>query len=195
MRIANPFRYMFRESYPSTGTIYKAWFGKKYLIWKAKSLHQSVNNMAKEIDQRLRLGLKEGDQYAKVVQYIRKGRITIFEVEAVEQSDNPVDLLIAEHKLLKAGESDPECLNVTFFPMMPGWVTDEAKAEFQQHLSKLAAASRKPAKKRGSAARRGKGQAKKVGRKTPANRSGVKKKSPFRKAKDHARKKVTTRNS
>lgn len=136
-RISNPFRYMYRERYPSVGTIYKAWFGKRYLIVKAKALHQSVNMIAKELDQRLRLGVKPNDMFEKCVLYIRRARIGQFEVESILQSDNPVDLLIEEYKLLKASQADENCLNITFFPGLPKWIPETAVAEFQAIVKQM----------------------------------------------------------
>lgn len=180
-RVSNPFRYMYRQRYPSIGTIYKAWFGKKYLIWKAKALQQSVDSMAKEIDQRLRLGLKVSDPFEKVVQHILRGRVTIFEVEAIIQSDNPAELLITEYNLLKAGIEDPQCLNTVSFPSIPQWMPESARVEFQDYVAKQAAAKKqagkKPAgKKKGKTVAAGK-QARKSSKNAPA----LKKKNPFTK--------------
>lgn len=136
-RIANPFRYYFRESYPSETCVFKIWFGQRYFIWKAKALHQSVNNISQEIDRRLRLGLKEGDIYEKIVKYIRKARVSQFEVEMVFSSDNPVEILKYEHKVLKEAMKDDMCLNTLFVPGAPKWVPETAVEEYNKWKQEL----------------------------------------------------------
>lgn len=173
MRIANPFRYQFDEPYPSSGSIIKLHFGKKYFILKTKALQQAVNRVAVELDQRMRLGLKPGDIYEKVVKHIHAGRVTMMRVEALLLSDDPAQLLITEHKLLKEAAKDDLCLNTTFFPMIPKWIPETAVAEFNKHLTKLKAA----AKKKPKAA----GKKKKVGKRPVAKKSRItKRKKPTR---------------
>lgn len=164
-RVSNPFRYFFREAYPSETCVFKIWFGQRYFIWKCKALHQAVNNISVEIDRRLRLGLKDGDIYEKIVKYIRKARVAQFEVEVVFKSDNPVDVLKYEHKALKSAQKDELCLNTIFIPGLPKWVPETAGAEYnkwKQDLTKV-----KKEKKKNAAAKntktipaRGNGRAK-----------------------------------
>ena len=132
MRISNPFRYYLREPYPSCSCVFKVWFGKKFFIWKAKALHQSVNNMSIEIDRRLRLGTKDGDIYEKIVKYIRKARVSQFDVEMLLANDNPVELLEYEYKELKKAEKNEDCLNISFAPVCPKWIPETACTEFDQ---------------------------------------------------------------
>lgn len=149
-RIANPFRYMLREAYQpaGSGAVYKAWFGKKYLVWKGKSLQQSVNMISVELDRRLRLGSTgPDDQFVKVCPYIRKARVGMMEIEAVLLSDNPVELLICEYNELKKASTDPNCLNIAFFPHVPKWIPETAHNEFRSYIAKLAAKKKAPAKK------------------------------------------------
>jgi hypothetical protein len=169
-RIANPFRYMFREPYASSGAIYKAWFGKKYLIWKAKSLHQSVNTISKEIDQRMRLGLKPDDPFTKAVEHIRRARVTIFEVEAMLLSDDPSALLMEEYRLLKVAQDDPAALNMHFFPQIPKWIPDTAVAQFQKDIAALRAPKKKAAKKKAKKVSAKKDSRSKARKKTPATK-------------------------
>lgn len=170
-RVANPFRYMYKERYRSESTIYKAWFGKKYLIWKGKALQQSVEMISKDIDNRMRLGLKENDVFENVIKHIARARVTMFVVEAVLQSDNPVELLIREHELLKAGKEDPACLNTTHFPTFPKWIPQSAVDEFQQYVAKQAAAQAPKAKKPAPAKKTAAGQVGKQARKSTKNKS------------------------
>jgi hypothetical protein len=136
-RISNPFRYMFKQRYENTSSVFKCWFGKKFFIWKGKSLLQAVNVISIELDQRIRLGLKPNDPFEKVVKHILKSRVTYFEVEAVVQTDNPAELLIAEYDLLKQNMANPDCLNVEWFPIIPKWIQESAKDEFRAYVDKV----------------------------------------------------------
>lgn len=187
---------MMRSRYPSIGSIYKAWFGKKYLIWKGKSLHQSVEMIAKEIDNRMRLGLKPADAFTKVVEYIKRARVNLFEVEAVFQSDNPAELLIEEYRQLKASQDDPDCLNMQFYPAIPQWVPGTAKDEFQAYVAKITAESKKLAKKKASVSKKVVPPKKKQGLKSKKNASGKTLRSVNRKikVKGNAKSKSATHN-
>lgn len=138
MRISNPFRYIFREAYQSNSCIFKMWFGQNYFLWKSKALHQSVNQFAVEIDRRLRLGCKPDDTvYPKIVTYIRRARVSLFEVEVVYESDNPAEILIQEHKLLLAAKKDEKCLNISFTPYIPKWIPESAEKEYTDWKTSL----------------------------------------------------------
>lgn len=130
MRIANPFRYSFREPYKSEMSVYKCWFGKRYFLWYSKALHSSVNQMAIELDRRLRLGITEDDLYYKVVRYIRSSRIGLFEVEVTKFVDSPLEMLKLQHKALQKAKNDVYCLNNRFDPHVPAWVPETDKAEY-----------------------------------------------------------------
>lgn len=138
MRISNPFRYSFIEYKPSVQSVYKLHFGKKYLIVKCKALHQSVNQAAKEIDQRIRLGLKgELDLYRKVIQHIKRARVTEMRVEVICQPEDALDLLKCEYEQLALGKQDEEnCLNG--FPAeihYPKWIPEETVKTFQKWMA------------------------------------------------------------
>jgi hypothetical protein len=133
-RIANPFRYSFKEPYMSVQCIYRCWFGRKYFIWKAKALHQSVNQLSIEIDRRLRLGCAKDDIHYKIVGWIKKARVTLFEVEVLYQSENAADLLIYEQKQLNKCKRDDDCLNNRFLVHVPKWIPSEAEYVFRQAM-------------------------------------------------------------
>lgn len=145
-RSARPFNYSMREKYPSISTIWKAWFGsKKFLIVKAKSLHQSVNMIAKEIDYKYRMGVKDDDMHVKVIKHIKRYKIQAFEVEAIVQTDNPAELLIEEYKLLKAYAGTEACLNTNVMPHIPNWIPETAVKEFQAFVAQVFADKKKVA--------------------------------------------------
>ncbi len=131
MRIANPFRYAFRKPYQSITCVYKCWFGKKYVIFTAKSLHKSINQMAVELDRRLRLGVTEDCIYYKVVKHILRARVGIFEVEVIDETENALAMLKSAYKALRDAKKDPNCLNMSFEPHVAQWVTIDDKTSFE----------------------------------------------------------------
>lgn len=137
MRISNPFRYQFLEPARSTSCILKLWFGKKYLIMKAKSATQTVNALSLELDRRLRLGVAPGHMYEKVVRYILKSRVAIFHVEVLFESEKPIELLKSEYKALKIGMNDDACLNNTFDAYIPAWIPLNVVSKYQSWLKSL----------------------------------------------------------
>lgn len=137
MRISNPFRYQFLEPARSTSCILKLWFGKKYLIMKAKSATQTVNALSQELDRRLRLGVVPSHMYEKVVRYILKSRVAIFHVEVMFESDKPIELLKSEYKFLKIGMNDDACLNNTFDAYIPAWIPINVVSKYQTWLKSL----------------------------------------------------------
>lgn len=148
---SSPFRYSFkRDDYTSASCVYKLWFGKKYFIWKAKALFQSVDTMSVDIDRRLRNGMKEGDMYTLVIAHIKRARVTQMEAEAIVFNDNPEELLIAEYEALKAAKGDPDCLNMGFYPYLPKWIPESAVKVLEEYIhKKRLAAKSKPRKKAG----------------------------------------------
>ena len=133
MRASNPFRNSMKDGKysPSCTCVMKLWFGQKYyFIWKAKALHQSVNSAAIDIDQRLRLGQRPNDIWDKVIKYIKRSRVTQFEVEVVFASNNPQEILLKEYRLLQEAKNDPCCLNVSYEPLTPKWITEIDKQAY-----------------------------------------------------------------
>lgn len=135
-RIANPFRYKFREDLPSQPSVYKLWFGKKFLILKCKALHQSVQQVSIELDRRLRLGTKPNDIYAKTTEHIKRARITIMEVEVLCQPESPLELLKCEWRASHKALLDPNCLNVPMPQMFPAWIPEAIIEEFKKWRTK-----------------------------------------------------------
>lgn len=171
------FRYTFKDKYASAACVYKMYFGKKYFIWKGKALKQSVDNCAKEIDRSLRLGCKDNDIFEWVVEWIKKARVQMMEVEVVLADNNPLELLKTEYTLLQAGEGDLLCLNLSFEPYLPSWISQADQAAFQKWTqAQKRSASRK---KRSTAKKAPKGRdvkklssPKKTGSKGHLNTSG-----------------------
>lgn len=143
------FRYTFREKLPSSPSVIKAWFGKKYFIWKGKALHQFVEVMAKEIDRSLRLGVKKDEKgnvidiYAGVIHHIKYARVTMMEIEVVCQTEDPLELLKCEFGVLRTGDHDPMCLNVVREQSYPKWIPQSVLDEYLQWCKKQLVAQQK----------------------------------------------------
>lgn len=134
---SSPFRYQAPSNEPSAPCVFKLWFGKKFLIWKAKALMQSLDQVAAEVDRGIRLGPREGNAFAKAAEYARKGRITIFTVEIMLSSDKPVALLRSEYLLLKKHFNSDDCLNVMPEPHIPKWIPQEDVLSFNKWKQQL----------------------------------------------------------
>lgn len=147
------------HKYLSVPSIFKVWFGKKYLIWKGKSLLQASQFLAENIERNIRLQRDNDptDQLYHVIKHIKKTRCISATVEVLEnefhradsQSINSLKLLKAEQMQLDAAIKDPDCLNNNTQAYVPQWVpaadaqkfleyyeaTDEAR---QRKIKKLA---------------------------------------------------------
>jgi hypothetical protein len=130
---------------PSVPTVYKVYFGKKYLIWKGKSLLQSCEILAKSISatlSKLNKGEKipETDYLIHVVRHIKatKRYSATVSVEANEFFDeyDQIDggkLLRLEQQLLDEADGDPLCLNnneQAYVPINNIWISEETKQKF-----------------------------------------------------------------
>jgi hypothetical protein len=125
-----PFPVKFKENYPSYPCIYKAYFGTKFIIMKAKALKQSVTAMMENIDRRIRLGYKDDDPQINVYKHIKKARVVTAIVEVLFHSENHGELMAFESDVLRKYEGNPLCLNTTFIPYQPAWISQKQVDEF-----------------------------------------------------------------
>ncbi len=123
--MARLFPFKYKEFYRSNSCIYKATFGTKYFLVKAKALKQSVEFLMEDIDRKIRLGIPEGHIISKVVKHIQSARPASAFIEVLLESTDHGELIYFERKALKAAESDPKCLNISFEPYMPAWISKE----------------------------------------------------------------------
>jgi hypothetical protein len=128
--MARNFPVKIKEKYPSVSCVYKVHFGHKFLIVKAKYFKQSIDSFTEDIDRKIRLGLKENDQYEKVVKYIKTGRITFCTAEVLFQSDNHGALMAFENKILSENENNKQCLNKVFVAYQPKWMSQKQIDDF-----------------------------------------------------------------
>lgn len=117
------FPYVFQETYRSGTCLIKIHFGKKYFLWKAKSLKQTAEQVCRDLSRKCRNGCPETDLFFKVVQYIRRGRIQSCTFEVVMYTEDHNLLIKKEAELLRAGFGTDLCLNLSPEPYMPGWIS------------------------------------------------------------------------
>lgn len=125
-----PFPVKFKENYPSYPCIYKVYFGTKFIIMKAKALKQSVTAMMENIDRRIRLGYKDDDPQINVYKHIKKARVVTAVVEVLFHSENHGELMAFEADVLNKYNGNPLCLNTTFIPYQPAWISQKQVDEF-----------------------------------------------------------------
>lgn len=131
------------HQYASVPTVFKIFFGKKYFIWKGKSLLQSCQNLAESLERYIRLKKDDDQDYLyHVAKHVRRTRCLSGTVKVIDNdfirvikgvdNINGYAMLIAEQKLLDAAKRDPEmCLNNNVQAYIPGWITPAHKEKFE----------------------------------------------------------------
>lgn len=132
MKVSNPFRYKFRGEYPNEPSVYKIWVDDKFMIWKGKNLHHSVGFVSKDIDTKLRSGVKDGSHMRRLIEEIIASRVLWIEVELISQHQDPALLLKAEFDALQQEKDNPNCLNVIWEPHLPKWISEEDVTRFKK---------------------------------------------------------------
>lgn len=112
------------KNIPNTHCIYRLNFDEKYLVIKCKFFHQSILLNMKEIDRKMRLGCTPENMFYKTIPFIIKNKVNICSVEVLFQPDDVADLIPFEKKILTQSKSDSNCLNITFEPYEPKWISD-----------------------------------------------------------------------
>lgn len=133
------------HKYESLPSIFKIYFGKKYLIWKGKSLLQACQFVAEGIERYRRLKRDiDTDYLYYVCKHIDKYRIQLATVEVIDnsfiktikesESINGYAMLVAEQKLLDKAKNDELCLNNNAEAYIPNWMKVAHKDKFEQYL-------------------------------------------------------------
>jgi hypothetical protein len=132
------------HQYHSHPSIFKILFGKKYLIWKGKSLLQSCEYIAESIERYIRLNKNDDTDYLyHVVNHIKKTRVIKATVEVVcndfvkttksgSESINGYAMLVEEQKLLDKAAKDPDCLNNNAIAYTPKWIKADHLERFEK---------------------------------------------------------------
>lgn len=131
--------------FKSVPTVYKVYFGKKYLIWKGKSLLQSCEILSKSISAglskvRKEIPIPDTDYLYHVLKHIvatrcASGRVEVEANDFVDEFDviDGLRVLKAEQKLLDEADGDLLCLNnneQAYVPINNTWLTNATKNKF-----------------------------------------------------------------
>lgn len=132
---ANPFRVENIDKLPSEPGVFKMNFGKKYFIYKGKSVHLTVSTFAKQIDRELRTP-KEGSILSKAVAYLKRYPVTSMGVSVLMTTEDAAELLLAEYKALQDAKADKDCLNTVFdnTSYYPQWIPQKDVLVFKKKL-------------------------------------------------------------
>lgn len=118
----NPFRCRFRTPAIPKMAVYKIWVDDQFLVWKGRSLTQSVSGISAQIDRCIRKPPSEPHLLEKLITAIEVSRALFVEIEVVKYVLSPYDMLKLEHETLLHEKNNPKCLNVSFEPYIPKWI-------------------------------------------------------------------------
>lgn len=120
--------------------LFKVYFGRKYFIWKGKSLVQSCELLSKSIKSKLGKGaISDEDFLYHVMSHINKTRCIKATVDVI--SDNYTDgekidtmaILKDEQMALWEAMDDADCLNnniQAYIPVNNSWISEATKNKF-----------------------------------------------------------------
>ena len=136
-RISNPFRVSYRGEYKSVMCVYKIWVGDKYFIGSAKALKQHIEQLSIGIDRQLRNGIKPDNLYHDLITEIQKTNIQVVEAEVIYTADSGYSMLRSCYNVLQLSKDDSNCLNTTYHPYIPGWISLKDKEEYTNFIETL----------------------------------------------------------
>lgn len=126
--------------YSGATTLFKVFFGKKYLIWKGKSLIQSIDLLGNGIRNGIVNGVSDDHYLYHVVSHIKKTRVLSGRVEILGDdyqkdisSINGFQLLKDEQNALDMADGDELCLNnnvQAYIPLNTAYITEKMKQQF-----------------------------------------------------------------
>jgi len=136
-RIANPFRISYRGEYKSVMCVYKIWVGNKYFIGSAKALKQHIEQLSIGIDRQLRNGIKPDNLYYDLIIEIQKTNVQVVEAEVIYTAISGYSMLRSCYNELQICKNDSNCLNNTYHPYIPGWVSFKDKEEYTDFINNI----------------------------------------------------------
>lgn len=114
---------------PERPCVYRMNFGKRFFIWKAKSLPQSLKTISKDLERKIKNPPSSEDLFYEMAAYMRRFRVFQISVEVLLSTDDTAELLDFERKCLLESQGDPGCCNLVFVPHVPSWIVpNENKA-------------------------------------------------------------------
>lgn len=133
--------------YTGQPTIYKLTLGSKFLIWKGKSLRQSVDTLCRDIDRLIGRTVPDDHLLSKAIEYVTRHRIVMCKAEALFQTDDLAELINYERDALINSKENTDCLNVNLEPHIPKWIGEAmslpAKVDMEPVTEEITPASNK----------------------------------------------------
>lgn len=124
--MANTFNFRYKEKYPSTTCVVKYTFGTKFFIWKALHLHQSSNQVFRDLNSKIakyKMGtLSEDDLFYRVAQHCSKARVIFATVEVLFESEDFCEIMEFDQQELNRSAGNSNCLNLSTEQYLPGWL-------------------------------------------------------------------------
>lgn len=124
--MANTFNFRYKEKYHSNTCVVKYFFGTKFFIWKALHLHQSCNQVFRDLNSKIakfKMGtLSEDDLFYRVAQHCSKARVIFATVEVLFESEDFCAIMEFDQRQLITGRNNPNCLNLSAKQYIPGWL-------------------------------------------------------------------------
>jgi hypothetical protein len=123
------------NEYYTCPAVYKIVFGKKYFIWKGKSLLQSCEAIGKQLHKPVSLKeLPLSDNHLfHVVSHIIKTRCMSGSVQVLDYNKTPLQLIKREQQELDKAINDPNCLNnneQAYVPVTNHFINEGDKQRF-----------------------------------------------------------------
>lgn len=115
------------------GCVYKLWYANRYIIIKCKTLWRSAQNISSGLDYFLKgtpKGRKEEDYFHEFFCHVQMNPFQEFKIELLLSSNNPYQLLKAEHLALQKAKNDPQCLNQSFEVYIPKFTQVNGKGSW-----------------------------------------------------------------
>lgn len=132
--------------YIGSTTLFKVYFGKKYLIWKGKSLIQSIDLLGSGIRSGIVKDIPKEHYLYHVVSHIKKARVLSGRVEILgndyEKDSSSIDgfrLLKDEQFALDIADDDVLCLNnniQAYIPVNTAYISEKDKQRFLKWYEK-----------------------------------------------------------
>ncbi len=126
--------------YVGSTALFKVYFGKKYLIWKGKSLIQSIDLLGSGIRSGIVKGVPEDHYLYHVITHIKKTRVLTGRVEILgddyQKDVSSIDgfrLLKDEQFALDMADGDDLCLNnneQAYIPVNTAYISEKEKQRF-----------------------------------------------------------------
>lgn len=102
--------------------VFKLMYNGKYVVVKCKTLIRAVENIntgLKYFFKNTPKGRNPNDLYYKFYNFVAENPFHSFSIDPIIISENPYELLKAEHIALEVGEKDGDCLNQFFGVYIP----------------------------------------------------------------------------